>query len=71
MAEKIIITKNMTIGEIRELGSEANKIMDDIFGPGCFSCPHSKTKSLEFGATVHGKDVDNVIECLNRKLNTD
>ncbi|MDT3700726.1 MAG: DUF1858 domain-containing protein [Thermincola sp.] len=63
------VTKDMTIGEIRALGPEANAIMDGIFGPGCFSCPNSKTKSLEFGATMHGKDPEKVIEELNKVLN--
>lgn len=63
------VTKDMTIGEIRALGPEANAIMDGIFGPGCFSCPNSKTKSLEFGATMHGKDPAKVIEELNKVLN--
>lgn len=67
--QKIMISKDMTIGEIRALGPEANEVMDGVFGPGCFSCPHSKTKSLEFGATVHGKDPDEVVELLNKKLN--
>jgi len=67
-AQKVKITKDMTIGEIRSLGPAANEIMDSIFGPGCFSCQHSKTKSLEFGASVHGKDPDKVVELLNKTL---
>ncbi len=65
----IHVTKDMTIGEIRELDPVANEIMDGIFGPGCFSCPNSKTKTLEFGATMHGKDSDQVVALLNSKLN--
>lgn len=65
----IKVTKDMTIGEIRALGPAANEIMDGIFGPGCFSCPNSKTKSLEFGATMHGKNPDEVAALLNNTLN--
>lgn len=68
MSEKIVVTKDWKIGDIRELGPEANAIMDSIFGPGCFGCPNSKTKTLEFGATVHGKDPDLVVERLNEAL---
>lgn len=67
--KKITVTKDMTIGEIRDLGPAANEIMDGVFGPGCFSCPNSKTKTLEFGATMHGKDPDKVVEQLNKRLN--
>lgn len=69
--QKIRVTKDMTIGEIRSLGPAANEIMDSIFGEGCFGCPNSKTKTLEFGATVHGKDPDQVVRALNEKLNGD
>lgn len=59
------ITRDWTIGEIRDLGENANKVMDKVFGPGCFGCPNSKTKTIEFGATMHGKDVDAVLKELN------
>lgn len=66
--KKITVNKDMTIGEIRALGPVANEIMDEVFGPGCFSCPNSKTKTLEFGASMHGKDPDLVVEKLNKQL---
>ena len=69
MVEKINITKDWKIGDIRALGPEANEVMDGIFGPGCFGCPNSKTKTLEFGATMHGKDPNAVVEKLNNVLN--
>lgn len=62
------VTRDWTIGAIRELGPEANQVMDKVFGPGCFGCPNSKTKTIEFGATVHGKDVDTVLAELNEVL---
>ena len=67
MSEKKI-TKYWTIGEIRALGSEANEVMDKVFGPGCFGCENSITKTLEFGATVHGKDPDAVVDELNDRV---
>lgn len=67
MSEKKI-TKYWTIGEIRALGAEANEVMDKVFGPGCFGCVNSKTKTLEFGATVHGKDPDAVVDELNDRV---
>ncbi len=62
------VTKDMTIGEIRSLSPRTNEVMNQIFGPGCFQCPNSKTKTIEFGAQMHGKDVDKVVEDLNRVL---
>lgn len=71
MSDRRTVSKDMTIGEIRALGPKANEIMDEIFGPGCFRCEHSKTKSLEFGATVHGKDPEQVLERLNKEIGMD
>lgn len=71
MNKPVHVTKYMTIGEIRALGPVANEVMDKVFGPGCFGCPNSKTKTLEFGATVHGKDPDAVVQELNERLNHD
>lgn len=69
MAREGNITRDWTIGEIRDLGEDANKVMDTVFGPGCFGCANSKTKTIEFGATVHGKDVDAVLKELNELHN--
>lgn len=62
------ITADWLIGDIRDLGPEANRVMDKVFGPGCFGCANSKTKTIEFGATVHGKDVGTVLKELNEVL---
>jgi hypothetical protein len=62
------VTSDWLIGDIRELGTEANQVMDKVFGPGCFGCPNSRTKTIEFGATVHGKDVTTVLKELNQVL---
>lgn len=71
MTKPVHVSKYMTIGEIRDLGPVANEVMDKVFGPGCFGCPNSKTKTLEFGATIHGKDPDAVVQELNERLNHD
>ncbi|MDW7675207.1 MAG: DUF1858 domain-containing protein [Bacillota bacterium] len=59
------VTRHMTIGEIRETCPRADEVLSKFFGPGCFSCPNSKAKTIEFGATMHGKDVDEVVAELN------
>ncbi|KKM12084.1 hypothetical protein SY88_05420 [Clostridiales bacterium PH28_bin88] len=64
----ITITRDMTIGRIREVCPRADEVLSRFFGPGCFSCPNSRLKSIEFGASVHGQDVDEVVEELNRLM---
>lgn len=59
------ITKDMTIGHIREINPRANEVLTKFFGPGCFKCPNANTKSIEFGATMHGQDVNKVVKELN------
>jgi hybrid cluster-associated redox disulfide protein len=62
------ITRETPIGEILAQGPKAREVMTKVFGPGCFGCPNSKTKTLEFGATMHGHDPDEVARELNEAL---
>ncbi|MEW6663516.1 MAG: DUF1858 domain-containing protein [Bacillota bacterium] len=62
------IHRDMTIGKIREICPGADAVLARFFGPGCFACPNSRTKSIEFGASVHGQDVEEVVEELNRLM---
>ncbi|MHB8170648.1 MAG: DUF1858 domain-containing protein [Thermincolia bacterium] len=62
---KHVITKDMTIGKIREVNPRADEVLGKFFGPGCFACPNSKTKTIEFGASMHGRNVDEVVRELN------
>lgn len=62
------ITRETPIGEILAQGPKAQEVMSKVFGPGCFGCPNSKTKTLEFGATMHGHDPDQVARELNKAL---
>jgi len=62
------ITRETPIGVILAQGSKAQEVMSQVFGPGCFGCPNSKTKTLEFGATMHGHDPEEVARKLNEAL---
>ncbi|AFS77211.1 hybrid cluster protein-associated redox disulfide domain-containing protein [Gottschalkia acidurici 9a] len=60
-----MITKDMLIGEILRTKPEAAQILMG-FGMGCIGCPSSQMESLEQAAAVHGINVDDLIEALNK-----
>lgn len=59
------ITKDMTIGEVVRNHQETIKILME-FGMGCVGCPSAQAETLEEAASVHGVDVDKLIESLNK-----
>jgi hybrid cluster-associated redox disulfide protein len=59
------ITKEMTIGEIvRNFPNSAEILMD--FGMGCIGCPASQAETLEEAAMVHGMNIEQLLEALNK-----
>ena len=62
------INKDMPIGEVIKISPEATKIIEKYFGSGCFTCPGIKMESLSFGAMMHGKKVDVIVDELNKLL---
>lgn len=60
-----MITKDMTIGEIvRNDATKAAILME--FGMGCVGCPSAQAETLEEAATVHGIDLEKLVEALNK-----
>lgn len=60
-----MITKEMTIGEaIRIDASKAEVLM--TFGMGCVGCPSAQAETIEEAARVHGINVDELMEALNK-----
>lgn len=60
-----MITKEMTIGEvIRVDANKADVLMN--FGMGCVGCPSAQAETIEEAAKVHGINVDELIEALNK-----
>jgi hybrid cluster-associated redox disulfide protein len=60
-----MINKDMTIGEVvREYPDKIEVLMS--FGMGCVGCPASQAETLEQAAMVHGIDLDEFIEALNK-----
>lgn len=62
------VTKNMTIGEVMEKYPETEEVFMKHFGNGCFTCPGAKTEDIAFGATMHGKDADEIVNDLNAAI---
>ena len=69
MAEKAMVTKDMTIGEIIRLDADlAGVLMSG--GMHCIGCPASQGESLEEAAYVHGIDPDLLLVRLNDFLDS-
>ena len=58
------ITKDTLISEILKINPNAIPILMS-FGMGCLGCPSSQMETLEEAATVHGLDVNVILEKLN------
>lgn len=58
------ISKDMMIGDILRQKPEATMLLMQ-FGMGCIGCPSSQGESLEQAASVHGVDIEKLIEALN------
>ena len=59
------IKKEMTIGELLEQAPEKAEILLEA-GMHCLGCPASQMETLEEACEVHGIDIDEIIEKLNK-----
>lgn len=59
------IEKNITIGELLEKNPEKAEILLQA-GMHCLGCPASQAETIEEACMVHGIDVDEIIEKLNK-----
>lgn len=59
------ITKDMTIGEVLRANPEAPRILMS-FGMGCIGCPSSQAETIEEAAMVHGLDLNQILDALNK-----
>ncbi|WP_315071875.1 DUF1858 domain-containing protein [uncultured Clostridium sp.] len=60
-----MITKDMTIGDVVNAdASKAQVLMS--FGMGCVGCPSAQAETLAEAAIVHGLNLDDLLEALNR-----
>lgn len=59
-----MINKDMTIGEITANNEKAVEFLMG-HGMGCLGCPSARVEPLEQACSVHGFDVDDMVEQLN------
>lgn len=62
------IDKEMSIGEVLDRYPEAQKVFRKHFGEGCFNCPGSRIETISFGALMHNKDANVIVEDLNAEI---
>jgi hybrid cluster-associated redox disulfide protein len=62
------IHKDMNIGEVLDLHPEAQKVFRKHFGEGCFNCSGCRVESIYFGALMHNKDANAIVEDLNAEI---
>ncbi len=55
------------IGDVVEKLPGGAEIIEKYFGNGCFTCPGIRMESINFGATMHGVNAEEIVEEL-RKL---
>ena len=60
-----MITKDMTIGEVLRVKEDADRVLMS-FGMGRIGCPSSQAETIEDAAQVHGLNLDELLEALNR-----
>ena len=59
------LTKDMTIGEALRVYPDAARILMS-FGMGCIACPSAQGETIEEAAMVHGLDVSEIMQELNK-----
>lgn len=65
--ERQPIRKDELMGEIIYREPQAAVLLMEV-GMGCVSCPSAAMESLEEACMVHGMDVNEVVDYLNKKL---
>lgn len=61
----IMITKDMTVGEVIKQNPKATEILTR-FGLGCVGCPSAQSESIEDAAQIHGLSLEALLEELNK-----
>ncbi|MDO5301813.1 MAG: DUF1858 domain-containing protein [Tissierellia bacterium] len=62
-----MITKDMLIGDlVRQYPQAIRTLMN--FGMGCVGCPSSQMESLEEASYVHGFDINELLDVLNKQV---
>ena len=59
------ITKDSIIGDVLDYDLETAQFFFEI-GMHCLGCPHSRGESIEDACIVHGTDVNELVDKLNK-----
>jgi hybrid cluster-associated redox disulfide protein len=62
-----MVTKTMSIGEVLRIDRNTAPIFMQ-YGMHCLGCPHATAESIEQASMVHGVDVDQLVDALNKYL---
>lgn len=62
------ITKDMTIAKVMQDYPDTAQVMQENLGF-CASCPGASMESIEVGAKIHEKNVDDLVKKLNSIIN--
>ena len=62
-----MISKEMTVGQVLRQYPQTVQIFLGL-GMHCLGCPSSTMESIEGAAMTHGKDVDGLVEQLNKAV---
>lgn len=60
-----MITKEMTLAQVIQSKEDAPEILMG-FGMGCVGCPSAQAESLEDAAIVHGLNLEQLLQALNK-----
>ena len=64
------IDKEMNIGEILEMYPQSREVFQKHFGKNCVNCTASRMESISFGALMHNRDANAIVNELNAMFNT-
>ncbi|MHB8858230.1 MAG: DUF1858 domain-containing protein [Thermoleophilia bacterium] len=56
------------IGDVVERLPGGAEVIEKYFGNGCFTCPGIRMESINFGATMHGVNAEDVVADLRALL---
>jgi hybrid cluster-associated redox disulfide protein len=68
--EKRKIDKEMNIGEILEMYPRSREVFQKHFGKNCVNCAASRMESIFFGALMHNRDANAIVNELNAMIKT-
>ncbi len=62
------VTKDTIISDILAMDDSTAKLFMD-FCMACIGCPASRSETLEQACSVHGEDVEELVDRLNKHIN--